>query len=74
MGIHEGTTALYLYGISSQRDIKNPISNNYVVQAWRTCTAKILTQIKMPKENARKKAVKPKFHRLSFLKRGDVNK
>lgn len=37
-------------------------------------TAKILTQIKMPKENARKKAVKPKFHRLSFLKRGDVNK
>lgn len=44
------------------------------MQVWRTCTAKIHIQIKIPKENAKKKAVKPKFHRLSFLKRGDVNK
>lgn len=45
--------------------------NKYTLAKY---AAKILTQTKMPKENARKKAVKPKFHRLSFLKRGDVNK
>ena len=59
--------------ISSRMDIKNP-RNNLICHVLGLEHRKDTNSNQNAKGKRKKKAVKPKFHRLSFLKRGDVNK
>ena len=54
------TAYTYRYNLSNgYKKSMYQYDNKYTLAKY---AAKILTQTKMPKENARKKAVKPKFH------------
>lgn len=65
----------YIFAISSShKDIKNPYPKCCIIKVWRTFHRKDTNSNQNAKGKCNKKAVKPKFHRLSFLKRGDVNK
>lgn len=55
-------------------DVKKPIPNKYVNAGLAYLHRKDTHSNQNAKGKRKKKAVKPKFHRLSFLKRGDVNK
>nr|DAD81748.1 MAG TPA: hypothetical protein [Myoviridae sp. ct9Ns12] len=59
---------------SSQNDIKYAVIRILYISYFGEVCRKDTNSNQNAKGKCNKKAVKPKFHRLSFLKRGDVNK